>query len=503
MKTKELKNDSSSKNMKLKLLENESRFADLELNLGKLENKFKEVWASIPDIKERSERIEDLLNIINLGLIDYKDKANKLKTRVSELETLSTKTDEHFKTHSERIRELNKNLNEFSTKIQTLSSVKDDIFKNIKQEILPDMNSLKDSIGKNRMNLEQIRSEIGEFRSNLKALQETVQLVDMNSVIQQFDNFNIRIANVQAEIDTFRNQLPSKELYDKDLDIMKSKIQDFSSNVIELNTKLKEIETNLESLNNKITKSNITEKLNELKVDIKNKEKLIFKNESKIGELNKNLEKRDEVLGNKLVNLEKIMKKSKNIGFLESIRKEVEDHAKNLEETKNTVEKLADKTGKMYYEVDKKVSKFSDIEREIKNLKLNISELKEIANSNVNFKRNLESAFVKNVKKEFEIVHKELDGIKKIKENEKIPKDIPKDIINEIRSLKEITSRLTTENEKLRENIGKTKSVQVTGGIPPHVVAEMADRIKTMERRIQLLESEIRRELVVKPVILE
>jgi len=492
METKELKNDSSSKNMKLKVLENESRFADLELNLGKLEDKFKEVWNSVPDIKERSEHIEDLLNIINLGLVNYKDEANKLKTKVSELETLPTKTDEHFKTHSERIRELNKNLSEFSTKIQALSTVKDDIFKNIRQEILPDMNSLKDSIGKNRINLEQIRSEIGEFRSNLKALQQTVQLVDMNSVIQQFDNFNIRIANVQAEIDTFRDQLPSKELYDKDLDIMKSKIQDFSSNVIELNTKLKEMETNLESLNNKITKSNITGKLNELKIDIKDKEKLIFKNESKIDELNKSFEKRDEALGNKLVNLDKVMKKSKNIGFLESIRKEVEDHAENLEETKNTVEKLADETGKMYYEMKKKVSGFSNREKEIENLRFDISQLKNsIPSSGVN----------KDIIKEFKNIYKEIDNLKKPREKIKLSKEMPKDIINELSSLKEIVSRLTIENERLQENIGKTMPVK--GGIPPHIVAEMADRMKTMERRLNLLESEITKELVVKPVILE
>ena len=164
MKSKIQKYNSLPKNLKLKLLENDKRFADLELSVGKLEDKFGEVWELIPDIKERSERIEDLLNIINLGLVDYKDQANKLSAKVSELEKLPSKIDMQSKEYAEKLRELNKQLTEFSAKVQALGTVKDDISKTVREDILPDINLLKESIEKNEVNVEQMRNEVKNLK---------------------------------------------------------------------------------------------------------------------------------------------------------------------------------------------------------------------------------------------------------------------------------------------------------------------------------------------------
>lgn len=561
-----------SKKVQLKLLENDKRFADLELNLGKLEDKFNDVWETIPDIDSRSQHIEDLLNIINLGLINFKEKSDKMGNRVSELEKFPGKIEQDLKSYSEKMRKLDEGLNQFSAKVQALNTVKDDMSKNIREDILPDITVLKSSIERNRASVEQMRTEVENFKSMIRSFQQTLQLLDINSVIQQFDNFNVRIANTQAEVDTIKDSIPSREIYDNDIEIMRNKIQDLGSNVIDTNTKLKEFDSRLQIITDKLSKTNIIGRFNEVRKEIKSIEKLIYSNENKINNLDKNFQKRDEVLGNKLINIEKLTKKAEHLGFIESIREEVQEHAENLEETKTEIEKLASKTEKIYYDMNKKISNFGTMEKEIDKLKFELEDSQKISDeNNVALKNNID--LLNKLKKEIkelkddkkmkfdkaemqpfkEIVHKlvektyelnkkvsEIDEFKDrlesmdkervgpmkdvihklINKNAELEKkiqvfkkstpeikeekDIPKDVINEIMSLKELVTRLQVENNDMKQTMQKIKNIApAKQTVPPHVVAEMVEHLKSMEMRVNALEGEIRKEISIKPVILE
>lgn len=70
--------------VKLGSLINEKRFAELELKIGELNQKLNEITTDYPKLKERSGEIEDLLNIINLGLGEYKDDFEKINSSFSE-----------------------------------------------------------------------------------------------------------------------------------------------------------------------------------------------------------------------------------------------------------------------------------------------------------------------------------------------------------------------------------------------------------------------------------
>jgi len=612
--------------VKVKLLEHDKRFADLELGVGKLEDKFEDVWKTIPNIDARSEHIEDLLNIINLGLINFKEKSKKLETRVSELEKVPAKMEQELKGYSDKMRELGQGLSKFSAKVQALNTVKDDIAKNIREDVLPDINILKSSIEKNNVSVEQMKNEVNNFKSMIKSFQQTLQLLDINSVIQQFDNFNVRLANAQAEIDTLKDSIPSKELYDNDIEIMRNKIQDFSSTIIDSNTKLKEFDSRLQVITDKINKANIVGKFNEIRKETKELEKAIYSNENKIEDLEKNLQERDEVFESKLTNIEKLTKKAEHLGFLESIREEVQGHAENLEETKDEIEKLANKTEKIYYNMNKKISDFGTVEKEIDKLKIKLEDSEKMSGENTNvLKNNIDllnkmkkevkelkeikkmkfdkgeiqplkdivyklvektyelskktaeldtleerlknteidskkfetiTSLISNLKdelkdiekekepmkkvlkklveknselenkisslnkqiekgdkkqkidksviKEFKNIYNEIDNIKKSGKTVKSGKEIPKDVMNEIMSLKELTARLQTENNDMKQTIEKLKNIsRPEEKIPPHLVAGMAEKLKVMETRVNALESEIRREMSIKPVILE
>src|SRR3989338_2119896 len=361
--------------VKIVELQLSKRISDLELSVGRLEERFKEIWELIPSLKDRAEEIEDLLNVVNLGIVDFKKSMEELHLRVGSIEELPGKVDKSIVEHNEKIKAFEATVNKLDDDLKALNTAKEGIVMKIDNAIMPNIDIVKESGEKNRITIEEMKKDLENFSYLVKSFLRTIELSDIDSVIKRFDLVNSKILNIEVQIESLRGRVPDMSTLDKEMEMMKARVQEMMNAVVDRDTRVKESEATINIIKNKIQELKFVETVESLRSDIKEKEKMILINQMKFDDLARKFEKSSDELSTKIGLLENTMRKAKHIDLIEAISKDVHDQVSYLDDTRSNVEKLSSKVEKIYFDMTRKMNNMEMLESDLKKVKLAIFEM--------------------------------------------------------------------------------------------------------------------------------
>jgi len=462
--------DKLENKVKLSNLLTGKKFADLELSVANLEQKLNEISVDFPKLKERAEEVEDLLNLINLGLVEFKKNFDELNSRFADFQKMPSEVGKKITSYENKLNSLDENVKKLSETLITLSTIKDDVNETLRRTILPDLEDLKTNSMKNKLEIEHIKRDLDTFSSVVKSFERTIELTNVDTLLKRFESFENKIINIQTQLENFRNSL-------HDISVFQQKVSDL----------------------------NFLDAVNELKSNLKNNDTKINENQTKIEELGMRIDnlsslvdtafsgtKTDLNVVEELYNKVKEMydEISREALELKSMHEKVNlpgstpiDYSKLPTGASGTLNNINERIAAL----EKHHNELVDVlQKELKKLKSEISEssntqnltkkLVELERAMISRDRNL-NEYKRQIEKRFKAVE-----IKKLG-------DLPKEITNELSSLKEITSRLLTENNEFRKLVRELRVSQMVS-VKPETFASTADKINMLEKKISELERE-------------
>jgi len=392
--------------VKLSSLMIEKRFAELDLKLGELDKKFKDALTGYPELKEKAGGIEDLLNIINLGLIKFKEDFKKLSSRISGLEKIPSNIEKTMMNYEKKLESLGEDVKKLSAKLSTFDTLKEDVAKSADEKISSNVKTLSEEAERNKMEIEHLKKSLDGFSSAMKSFERTIELTNLDDIIRRFDSLDRKTLEAQAEIDKLRGLTPDMSIVEGDIDVLKTRLKDISSTVMNALSRMNEFEVNINK---------------------------------------------------KLALLENLTVKAENLDYIESISKNIGKHIKNLNEIQATIQGLHDDT-------IKKISGLGNVDEELNKLKINISEMLKMVDSNTS---------------RLESFGKE-DIIETTEDNKRRIEDSIKQMENVWKKLEDSETRWNSVSERINKFEGGLK-----GMIPE------SEELKIMQKSIQDLRNSI------------
>jgi chromosome segregation ATPase len=333
--------------LRMNYLQLERRINDLGLDIGKLIEKLKAI--DVPEILKTPSRVgelEDLINIISLGIMEMKKSLERLEEKTADVSKL--------KELEEKISSLEHRFKETTTKL---------------------MNLFTKDIVRVREQTESLSNKLGAITSSITSLRKELELLDVHKFLSQLDRLNDKIIRLETQVDELRTSYDISGL-EKEIDILKKQLKSMSDITLEKDMKVRELETSLNILANKFKEIDFVSTFGKLRDMIKENEKRILSNELKMEDANKSLQKLAEDIEQRFVQLENLFKTAKHLKVIEAISNEVRDYARNVEATKESIEELATQVESIYYNLNRKVSDIDVLRDEIKKLNMKIDEIK-------------------------------------------------------------------------------------------------------------------------------
>ncbi len=268
---KETKHESSSKKLeelgvkidklqdKLKLvaLELDKKSADLEIKIGKADERFKEVAYDFPKLREKAEDIDSLLNVINLGLVDFKQRFTDIDSRISNLEKIPEKVegrivnlDNKFKKHDEDIKKLYLRLDEIGT-------IKQDVSKSLEDKIASNSENIRKEIIDNKAEIEHVKKNLDALSFAIKSFERTVELTNLDDMIRRFNDIDRKILTMQTEFDKLRGSTRDTSTIEGDVEILKKRVKELIPSIMDALNKINKFEI---EMNNKLARVDALEK---------------------------------------------------------------------------------------------------------------------------------------------------------------------------------------------------------------------------------------------------
>lgn len=518
--------------IKLVGLINEKRFAELELKIGELSQKLNEVTNDFPKLKERAAEIEDLLNIVNLGLVEYKDNFEKVDSGFSEFKKIPETLESVRSNLESKMRELNESVSNLTANVDVLKNLKEDVTKSTEETVSSKVKTVEEGIEHNKVEIEHVKRDLDGFSVALRSFERTIELTNLDDIIRRFDSLDRKIINVETELEKFRGLVPDISITIGDVEILKKKLREMSSSVMDTLSRMNEFEMNI---NKKITLF----------------EDLAKKAESADEDVKTQISKLEEAK----ISVEKIYSDvNERVSSLTSVNEEINKLKAGIEDTKSDV-------GKFYNDLNEKVSGITNVNEEINRLKtstedmrvglgkianvnedvnklkfdveelktsrpnlnemianvkneiiagvksqlpadygMRISKLEEQINNvpSLNFDEKLASLRekVEDIEKSVMDINKSMFSFPKIDVGpralkvESVIKEIPKNVADEIISLKNILSRLSSENNDLKRVIRDIRLNQMDA-ITSDIFVSVTARISTIEKKLSEVEEEI------------
>lgn len=497
--------------VKLSNLLTGKKFADLELNIGKLEGRLNEFSADFTKIKERSEEIEDILNVVNLGIGEYKEKLEEIGSQVPS-QNIPADLEKKMTDYQNRLNSLDNNVKNILETIDSLKNIKEQLKQSMGETFIQSIENLKRNSEKNKNEMEYIKKDLDAFSSAIKSFERNLELMNVDSLTKRFQSADNRMTNIQSEIQEFRGTLNNLTFSAEDLKVLKNQVNSIDSSLNEKLNKINELEKGVKTIRQKI------DDVNYFSVS-KGKENSFDVKDVRIDELTTRVDKLSE----------EIMKLSP--------RERIES-GENPSIDSSEIEEIYTKVKGMYDEISGKISELKDLEEKIKpredvmesqNLthdaartfaKLNEriillekrhNELVDLLQAELQAMRDftpskngvsngnllkqvdeIEKALISR-DKNFDEYSKQVDKRFKTVENMKFS-GLPKDLIEEFNLMKETVTRLSTENQELRK-LGRVIRISQLESINLQTFNALTEKVGLLERKLSEIEENMTKEI--------
>lgn len=335
--------------IKLDRLKNEKRFADLELNVGNLNNKFKDIWKMLPDLKEKTERFEDMINVLILGTKDFKGNISDLNSQVNNLENKIEKLPDEFRKSLEeyntQIQSIKKDINDLLADLGKLKKSEEKSLKEIEDKLMKNIETLREIGDKNKAEIELIHKNVDSLNISIRSFQKVLDMIDINSLTTQFDAINMKITNLNVELEKIKGSIPDGAVIDKEINVLSNKLQNIYNNLMVLRT------------------------------DLGEKEKRILLDEVEIDKLKSSQGKLLEEAEAKIKKFEDIISSTRNLDVIASYGKEARKQLMEMESMKTEVEKLGKRVERMFFEINKRTYDTASLKPELERIKAKVYDM--------------------------------------------------------------------------------------------------------------------------------
>jgi chromosome segregation ATPase len=236
-------------------LELDKRSADLEIKIGKVDERFKEVAYDVPKLREKSEEIENLLLVINLGLTEFKRRFDEIDSRISNLEKIPEVVERRIVSLDNKFNKLDEDIKKIYLRLGEIETIKQDVTRNLEERISISSADLRKEMGDNKIEIEHIKKNLDAISFAMKSFERTVELTNLDDIIRRFDVADKRFLNIQAELENLRSSTSS--MTEGDVDALKRRVKEMSVAIMDTLNKVNDFEMNM---NNKLAKVEVLEK---------------------------------------------------------------------------------------------------------------------------------------------------------------------------------------------------------------------------------------------------
>jgi chromosome segregation ATPase len=506
--------ESIEKKIKLSNLLSGKKFADLELSIGKLEEKFKEFSTGIPELRERAEEIEDLLNVINLGLVGYKKKFAKIDARFKTIENIPENVKKSMFEYEKKLRALNENINKISTKIDSIKPLEQEVVQKVEDEFLPELKNLKKDFDDNKLQIEHVKRELDAFATSVKSFERTVKLTNLDKIIERFDSIDDKIVETQVQVEGFKKTLSGISMADVDVKRLEEELKDLSSTVMDKTSELNELQRDLKIINQRMRDFDFFGTISQLKADLKNKQDMILDDRARIEELRTRIDRISEMSVEHLKPIrggdKEIKGKMADLDFasVQEMYNKSEEMYKDMAKRISLLQQLDEKltmfesearsrtlppdVNDILTKVNERLENVEDRYNEVLNvLKNEMKSLKEKTDTPQVDKLNEK---IKEFQKVLSVMDKDLSRYQKQMEKrirgleDKKEEKIPKEIVEKINSLENSVSFLSKNNKELRQLATEIRMAQLES-VNARTFADVIKKIKVIEKKMAEFET--------------
>ena len=235
--------------VKLVGLELDKKSADLEIKIGKVDERFKEVVYDFPKLKEKSEEIENLSHVINLGLVDFKKRFDEIDSRISKLEKIPEEVERRIVNLDNKFNKLDEDVKKIYLRLGEIEGIKQDLTKSFEEKISSNATELRKEMNDNKIEIEHIKKNLDAISFAMKSFERTIELTNLDDIIRRFDIADRKILTIQEELEKIRSS--ASTTIESDIEVLKRRVKEMSVPIMDALNKINEFEM---KMNNKLAK---------------------------------------------------------------------------------------------------------------------------------------------------------------------------------------------------------------------------------------------------------
>jgi len=243
--------------LKLLALELDKKSADLEIKIGKGDERFKEVAYDFPKFKEKIDGIESLLNVVNLGIEDFKQKFTDIDSRISNLEKMPESVERRIVGLDNKLKKVDEDIKKLYLRLDEISALKQDLIKSMENKIASSSENISREIIGNKAEIQNLKTNLDSLALAIKSFQKTVELTNLDDIIRRFNAIDGKILTIQTEMEKLRTSTRDSSVVASDVNVLNKRFKELVSAVMSSLSKINEYEVRL---NKKLTKIEVLEK---------------------------------------------------------------------------------------------------------------------------------------------------------------------------------------------------------------------------------------------------
>ena len=249
--------DKLENKVKMVGLELDKKSADLEIKIGKLDERFKEVAYDFPKLGDRAEEIENLLQVINLGLVDFKNRFSDIDARISKLEKVPEEVERRIVGIDNKFKKMDEDIKKLYLRLDEIGTIKQDVTKSLEEKIDSSSENIRKEITDNKAEIEHVKKTLDALSFAIKSFERTVELTNLDDMIRRFNDIDRKVLNMQTELDKLRDSTRDTSSIEGDVEILKTRFKEMIPNLMGALNKINQFEI---EMNNKLAKVELLEK---------------------------------------------------------------------------------------------------------------------------------------------------------------------------------------------------------------------------------------------------
>jgi len=233
--------------LRLIALELDKKSTDLEIKIGKADERFKEVAYDFPKFKEKSEEIENLLGVMNLGLADFKERFTDIDSRMAKLEKMPEGLERGMVILDNKLKKLDEDVKKLYLRLDEIGTIKQDVTKTLEDKISLSSENIRKEITDNKAEIEHVKKNLDALSFAIKSFERTVELTNLDDIIKRFDVIDRKILTMQTELEKLRSPDRDASAVGEDVETLKKRFKQMILTVMDALNRINKFEVEMNS----------------------------------------------------------------------------------------------------------------------------------------------------------------------------------------------------------------------------------------------------------------